>query len=233
MENYLGFKYKEIVADAGYESEENYLFIEENGQVAFIKPANYEISKTRTYQNDISRIENMNYDEEKDVYTCSMGQIPTAQYDRTEKTATGYRRTTTVYQCSSCDGCNRKNECIKGNHCKTPMEERNKVLYVSKTMKQKRAEDLERITSEYGTQLRMNRSIQVEGSFAEVKQDMEFRRYLYRGTDNVTAQSVILAIAHNINKLHNKIQNGKTGQHLFELKRGCKFFCVFREVNSL
>ncbi len=68
------------------------------------------------------------------------------------------------------------------------MEERNKVLYVSKKMKQKRAEDLERITSEYGTQLRMNRSIQAEGSFAEVKQDMEFRRYLYRGTENVTVQ---------------------------------------------
>ena len=27
---YLIFKYKDIVADAGYESEENYLFIEEN-----------------------------------------------------------------------------------------------------------------------------------------------------------------------------------------------------------
>lgn len=222
MEKYLIFKYKDIVADAGYESEENYLFIEENGQVAFIKTANYEISKTRKYQNDISRVENMDYDEEKDVYTCSMGQTLTAQYDRTEKTATGYRRTTTVYKCSNCNGCNRKNECIKGNNCKTPMEERNKVLYVSKTMKQKRAEDLERITSEYGTQLRMNRSIQAEGSFSEVKQDMEFRRYLYRRTENVTAQSVILAISHNINKLHKKIQNGRTGQHLFELKNAQK-----------
>ena len=38
MEEYLAFKYKEIVADAGYESEENYLFIEENEQLAFIKP---------------------------------------------------------------------------------------------------------------------------------------------------------------------------------------------------
>lgn len=148
---YLIFKYKDIVADAGYESEENYLFIEENGQVAFIKPANYEISQTRKYQNDIS---------EKDVYTCSMEQTLTAQYNRTEKTATGYRRTTTVYKCSNCNGCNRKNECIKGNNCKTPIEERNKILYVSKTMKQKRAEDFERITSKYGTQLRMNRSIQ-------------------------------------------------------------------------
>lgn len=219
MEEYLGFKYKDIVADAGYESEENYLFIEENGQVAFIKPANYEISKTRKYRNDISRVENMDYDEEKDAYTCRMGQVLTAQYERTEKTATGYSRTTTVYKCSNCNGCNRKKECIKGNNCKTPMEERDKVLYVSKKMKQKRAEDLERITSEYGTQLRMNRSIQAEGSFAEIKQDMEFRRYLYRGTENVTAQSVILAIAHNINKLHNKIQNGRTGQHLFELKK--------------
>lgn len=61
------------------------------------------------------------------------------------------------------------------------MEERVKRLYVSKTMKEKRREDLERITSEYGTQLRMNRSIQAEGSFADVKADMAFRRYTYRG----------------------------------------------------
>ena len=37
MEQNLGFKYTEIVADAGYESEENYLFIEANEQTAFIK----------------------------------------------------------------------------------------------------------------------------------------------------------------------------------------------------
>jgi hypothetical protein len=59
------------------------------------------------------------------------------------------------------------------------MEERNKRLNVSKVMKQKRQETLERITTEYGTQLRMNRSIQAEGSFAVVKEDMNFRRYLY------------------------------------------------------
>ena len=57
------------------------------------------------------------------------------------------------------------------------MEERQKNLYVSKTLKEKRKEDLERITSEYGKQLRMNRSIQAEGSFADVKADMAFRRY--------------------------------------------------------
>ena len=40
--------------------------------------------------------------------------------------------------------------------------ERVKRLYVSKTMKEKRRKDLERITSGYGTQLKMNRNIQAE-----------------------------------------------------------------------
>lgn len=34
---------------------------------------------------------------------------------------------------------------------------------------------------------------------------MEFRRYLYRRKANVTAQSILLAIGYNINKLHYKI----------------------------
>ena len=75
------------------------------------------------------------------------------------------------------------------------------------------------ILSDRGIQLRMNRSIQVEGSFATVKEDMNFRQYLYRGNTNVLAQSILVAIAHNINKLHHKIQSGRTGTHLFPLKK--------------
>jgi hypothetical protein len=177
MEESLPFKYQEIAADAGYESEENYLFLEENGQLSYIKPQNYEISKTRKYRQDMGRIENMEYDEGSDCYYCRNGQTLTAQYEKKEKTSSGYRRIVTVYRSSDCSGCPFKTECIKGNNCKTPMEERQKVLYVSKKLKEKRQETLERITSEYGTRLRMNRSIQVEGSFANIKEDMGFRRY--------------------------------------------------------
>ena len=219
MELYLPFKYQEIVADAGYESEENYLFLEENGQLAYIKPQNYEISKTRKYRQDIGRMENMKYEEKADCYYCKNGQALTVQYEKREKTASGYRRTVTVYRSNRCSGCPFKTECIKGNNCKTPMEDRQKVLYVSKKMKEKRQETIKRITSDYGTQLRMNRSIQAEGSFANIKEDMEFRRYLYRGNANVTAQSILLAIGYNINKLHHKIQAGRTGRHLFPLKQ--------------
>ena len=218
MESHLGFKYSEIVADAGYESEENYLFIEGNGQTAYIKPQNYEISKTRKYKKDISRRENMEYHADRDSYICRNGRELTVTNERRSKTASGYVSVKTYYRSPDCTGCPYKTECIKGNNCKTPMEKRNKVLMVSKTMSQKRAEDLERITSEYGTMLRMNRSIQAEGSFADVKEDMNFRRYLYRGKANALAESILLAMGRNINKLHYKIQTGRTGSHLFSLK---------------
>lgn len=92
------------------------------------------------------------------------------------------------------------------------MEERNKVLSVAKTFPKYRKEDLERILSGEGILLRINRSIQAEGSFGELKQDVQFRRYLSRGTMNVLTESVLLTMTKNVNKLHNKIQKGKTGK---------------------
>ena len=92
------------------------------------------------------------------------------------------------------------------------------VNSVAKTFLKYRKKDLERIVSDEGIPLRTNRSIQAEGSFGELKQDMQFRRYLSRGTPNVLAESVLLAMAGNVNKLHNKIQKGRTGRYLFPLK---------------
>lgn len=116
----------------------------------------------------------MEYHADRDSYICRNGRELTVTNERRSKTASGYVSVKTYYRSPDCTGCPYKTECIKGNNCKTPMEKRNKVLMVSKTMSQKRAEDLERITSEYGTMLRMNRSIQAEGSFADVKEDMNF-----------------------------------------------------------
>ena len=217
-EEHLKFKYTNITADAGYESEENYLFLEGNGQLSYIKPANYEISKTRKYRNDIGKIENMEYDEEADVYTCRNNQKLTVDHISHSKSKTGYVSEKTIYKCENCESCSYKKECIKGNNCKTPLEERTKTLQVAKTFLKYRQEDLKRILSEEGILFRINRSIQAEGSFGDLKQDMQFRRYLSKGTVNVLAESTLLAMARNINKLHNKIQTGKTGTHLFPIK---------------
>ena len=217
-EEHLKFKYKNITADAGYESEENYVFLEANGQLSYIKPANYEISKTRKYRNDIGKIENMEYDAESDIYICRNAKRLKADHIRHFKSKTGYISEKTIYKCEDCSGCPYKGECIKGNNCKIPLEERTKTLQVARTFLKYRQGDLERILSNEGIAFRINRSIQAEGSFGDLKQDMQFRRYVSKGTPNVLTESILLAMARNINKLHNKIQKGRTGTHLFPVK---------------
>ena len=217
-EEHLKFKYKNVTTDSGYESEENDAFLEEKGQLSYIKPTNYEISKTRRYKNDIGKIENMEYDAESDVYICRNAKRLTTDYVRHSKSKTGYVSEKTIYKCEDCNGCPYKAEFIKGNNCKTPLEERTKTLQVARTFLKYRQEDLKRILTDEGIVLRINRSIQAEGSFGDLKQDMHFRRYISKGTSNVLAESILLAMARNINKLPNKIQKGRTGTHLFPVK---------------
>ena len=44
-----GKKYKSATTDAGYERFSNYLYLEANGQLSFIKPANYEQQKSSSF----------------------------------------------------------------------------------------------------------------------------------------------------------------------------------------
>ena len=156
----------------------------------------------------------MVYDAENDRYICSQGSILSATGTRQRKSASGFVSEKTVYQCKDCKGCPVKGKCIKGNNWKIPEDERFKSLEVSRTFERQRKECLQRITSDQGILLRINRSIQAEGSFADLKWDRGFRRFLCRGNANVFAECVLLAISHNIEKLHNKIQSGTIGTHL-------------------
>ena len=219
IKNQLGIKYMYPTADAGYESEENYTYFENNGQKPCIKPANYEQTKTRKYKNDIGRAENMQYDENTDTYICHYGKKLVNVGVRKTKTSSGYISEKTMYQCESCEGCPHKAQCIKHNaRCNTPLEERTKRFELSKTFKKQREEMLKRITTKQGILLRTNRSIQVEGAFGVLKEDMGFRRFLTRGTTNVRTEILILCFAYNIQKLHNKTIANRQGQFLHEIK---------------
>ena len=93
----------------------------------------------------LSRRENMDYNHDKNIYYCKNDKELIAIHTKTEKTASGYKRTVTTYECESCKDCPYKKDCIKGNNCKTPLEDRNNRLYVSRNLEQKRSECLERI----------------------------------------------------------------------------------------
>ena len=213
--DYEGNDIGKIVVDSGYESEENYCWFEDDPvSELFVKPSNHEAKKAKKYRTDISRRENMAYDPDADTYTCASGKLIRASNEKHSKSASGLELTTTVYECSDCDGCQLKEKCIRSCGSKKPLEERHKVLYVSKRFSRQREAMEKKITSEEGILLRVNRSIQAEGTFAFAKEDMDFRRFLTRGKKKVETEWLLLALAINILKLHFKIQKGRLGTAL-------------------
>lgn len=212
MRSHTRRKIEQIIADAGYESRENYIYLKENGQKSFIKPQNYEISKTRRYRNDKYRVENMKYDEENDVYVCENGDILFFSGEKEEITTAGYKVKVRYYRNQSCEGCPYMGKCHRSTRGY-------REIKVSPEFIRDRAESLDNITSAEGALLRTNRSIQVEGVFGILKQDFGFRRFLMRGKGKVEMQFFLLAFAFNIKKLCNRLESGRFGQDLFPLKK--------------
>lgn len=79
-------KLKEVTADAGYESEENYTYFENIKTECYIKPQNYERGKTKKFKSNMALRENMAYDPELDEYTCQAGQKNRAKHTGMQKT---------------------------------------------------------------------------------------------------------------------------------------------------
>lgn len=215
MKRLAGYPVKNVVVDSGYESEENYCYFESLSDTElYVKPSNHEQKKTRKYKTDISRRENMGYDADKDSYTCAGGKQITFDHDKKSVSKSGFELTTSVYSCKECAGCPLKEKCIRAGGSKKPLEERSKVIYVSRRFASQREAMEEKINSEQGKLLRVNRSIQAEGTFAMVKEDMSFRRFLLRGSVKVEVEWTLLSLAYNILKLHHKLKTNRLGTGL-------------------
>ncbi|QWB96075.1 transposase [Mycoplasmatota bacterium] len=65
-------------------------------------------------------------------------------------------------------------------------------------------EVIKNLSSPLGIELRMQRSIQVEGAFGVLKTAFGFRRFRRRHTQNVRLELFLVAIGYNLSKYHNK-----------------------------
>ena len=212
MEARLSKKYEQIIADAGYESEENYAYLKTKHQKVFIKPTNYEQIRTRTFKAQIGKRENMTYDEASDTYTCAANRTLHPVEVKVRETKTGYQRAVTIYESEGCTNCACRLKCTKAKEGKP------KRLEVSKQMNVLREESLKNIQSDEGIVLRRNRSIQVEGAFGVLKQDYGFRRFLTRRKIHVSVEMLLLCLGYNVHKLHHKIQQNRCRQQLHTQK---------------
>lgn len=209
LQNGCGRKYQNVIADAGYSSEENYTYLENKKINAYIKPSDYEVRKTKRFKNNPYRTENLFYDDANDCFICPNGKRLYYAYDSHSRTENGYTVTKKNYVCESCCGCSQREQCFKGRY-------ENRKISLSQTMARQKREAMERITTDEGIVLRMNRSIQVEGAFGILKEDYAFRRFLTRGKRKTETQFFLLCFAFNIRKLWNRSNCGRFHKPLFE-----------------
>jgi transposase len=206
-------KYQAIVADAGYESLDNYLYLEENNQTSFIKPINYEAQKTKKFKTQIGRRENMQYNEQMDCYICAEGRTLHFRRECTQLDRQGRFKTMAFYRCENCTDCQHRAECCKAK------DDVPKEIKVSTELLRLSRQSQENIMTPEGILLRINRSIQVEGAFGVLKSDRKFKRFLMRGRTNISTELFLLCMAFDLRKLWSKCNTGRLKTHLFAVQK--------------
>jgi transposase len=189
---------KNISADAGYGSEENYTYFEEHHLGNYVKYNTFhrELQKHRKpelIRKAIFRSENLPYDAEKDEFICPADQRLTYRYTGHEKSDNGYRMELRHYEAAGCNTCPLKPECTNAKG--------NRHMRVSFRLRRFREQAKANLLSERGMVLRILRNVEVESVFGHIKHNMRFRRFHLRGLEKVKTEWGLICIAHNMRKL--------------------------------
>jgi hypothetical protein len=182
-----------ITADAGYGSEENYSYSEDNNIEAYIKYNYFHKEQKKKWKLDISKSDNLYYNKERDSYYCPMGQEMTKTGEYETQTKTGFKQTITTYQAKNCIGCPLRGACFKAKG--------NRTIEVNKNSKRLREQAKARLCSDMGLARRSRRPIEPETVFGNIKHNKKFKRFTMRGKDKVSLEFGLMALAHNLSKI--------------------------------
>jgi len=182
-----------IVADAGYGSEENLQWAQDNNITGYIKYNQFDRKQNKTIENKKPfTADKLYYNKEKDCYYCPMGQ-PMANVGTTIKaTSTGYRQTITKYQAKNCQNCPLRGVCHKAKG--------NRTIEVNHNLNRLKGQAQELLLSQKGIQHRKKRPWDVEPVFGNIKNNHHFKRFMLRGKEKVSIETGLLALAHNLRK---------------------------------
>lgn len=181
-----------LCADAGYGSEENYKFIEQNNIGNYVKFNYFHKEQTKKWQNDPFKISNLHYNEDTDTVYCPMGQAMHKIGERHRKTASGYLQKISRYQAKNCQGCPLRPLCFKAKG--------NRIVEINHQLRESKQKVRKNLLSEQGIAHRKQRPADVEAVFGNIKHNKKFKRFMLKGNDKVSIETGLLAIAHNLAK---------------------------------
>ena len=190
-----GFYPKYPVADAGYGSYNNYIFCEQNGIEKYMKfPMFKKETKDQKYHEDPFRAVNFRIDEQG-VMRCPNDKAFHFLYRKNVR-GNQYGRKEELYECEDCSGCPYAEKCKK--------TDKNRTVRINQELTSMHQEVIENLESIHGALLRMNRSIQAEGTFGIMKNDRWYKRIVRRGIHSVKLEVLLVAIGHNLYKYQKK-----------------------------
>lgn len=190
-----GFYPKYPTADAGYGSYNNYIYCEQHGMEKYMKfPMFKKETKDKDYRDNPFRAVNFKIDNDGDLVCPNQKKFHFAY--RRKVYGNQYGRQNEFYVCEDCSGCPYSEQCKK--------TDKNRTVLINEELTAMHKEVINNLESIHGALLRMNRSIQAEGTFGILKKDRSYKRIVRRGIDSVRLEIFLVSIGHNLYKYHNK-----------------------------
>jgi len=190
---WLGTHPQNLVADAGYGSEENYSYLEKKRITAYVKDGRFHYERKRNYKKKhLYRAENFLYHPEEDEYECPQKKRLRYLLTKPYKSENGFVTERRIYECTDCSQCPVKAECTRAIN--------NRQIQIGVEWERLKQKARDNLLSPQGLVMRSRRPVEVEAVFGRLKQDWGFRRFLLRGIEKVSTEWGILCIAHNIAK---------------------------------
>jgi transposase len=205
FETQQGKQSEEVVADAGYGSEQNYEYAESNEIEAFIKYNFFHKEQKKKFKNDPFHPSNLFYNAEKDFIVCPMGQQMKCISVQKRKSELGYESQVKVYKAINCEGCPLRWGCHKSKD--------NRQIELNHKLLRYRNQAREKLLSERGLEHRSKRPIEPEAVFGQVKCNNRFNRFKLKGLSKVEVEFGLVAISHNLRKIAQRMSgNGQKDQ---------------------
>jgi len=181
------------ICNAGYGSEENYLFAQETQITPFVKYNYSHKEQSKSWRNNPFLSSNFHYNPDKDCCYCPMGQEMQKIGEKKEKTKTGFIQTTSLYKAIRCVGCPLLCLCHKAKG--------ERIIQINHRLRKLKKWARELLPSEEGKRHRSQRPADEEQTFGNLKANKGFKRFLLRGIKKVEIEFGLLAIAHNVSKI--------------------------------
>ncbi|MDO5331619.1 MAG: transposase [Bacillota bacterium] len=177
-----------LCADSGYGSLDNYSFLDKNGIENYVKHVSWQGNVSGKNPSQF----HLNND---DTITCLNGNIGNvvAIPDRHPKKANSV-----FYKVVGCKHCEFSTYCKRWQKNKN---ENFKIFEVVVPLRRYIQQAEENLLSVQGINMRVNRSIQSEGAFGCMKQNMHYVRFRRTSIKKVTAEYMLTFLGFNIRKL--------------------------------